>query len=61
MIYAIDVGSTIPGRSSVAFAWSSVDDNACEVRTGSCPGYLVRDIAARISERESVGLGIAAL
>jgi len=60
MIYAIDVGSTIPGRSGVAFAWSSVDDNAYEVRTGSCPGDLVGDIAARISERESVALGIEA-
>lgn len=60
MIYAIDVGSTIPKRSGVAFAWSAVDDNAREVRAGSCPGDLVADIATRISQGESVALGIEA-
>ena len=60
MIYAIDVGSTIPGRNGIAFAWSGVDDDACEVCTGSCPEKLATEIATRIIAGESVALGIEA-
>ena len=60
MIYAIDVGSTIPGRNGIAFAWSGVDDDASEVCTGSCPEKLATEIATRISAGESVALGIEA-
>lgn len=60
MIYAIDVGSTIPGRGGVAFAWSGVSDEGREVVTGSCPEVLVEEISARIIAGESVALGIEA-
>lgn len=60
MIYAIDVGSTIPGRSGVAFAWSGVNDAGREVCTGSCPEDLVNEVAARIEAGKSVALGVEA-
>ncbi len=60
MIYAIDIGSTIPGRNGVAFAWSGVNEEGREVRTGSCPENLANEIASRINAGESVALGIEA-
>ncbi len=60
MIYAVDVGSTIPKHGGVAFAWSGVDDAGREVRTGSSPGTLAGEIASRIKNGESVALGIEA-
>ena len=60
MIYAIDVGSTIPKRGGAAFAWSGVDDTGREVRTGSCPEDLVNEIADCIRTGESVSLGVEA-
>ena len=60
MIYAIDVGSTIPKRDGVAFAWCGVDDSGNEVCGGTCPEDLVKEIALRIKAGESVALGIEA-
>lgn len=62
MIYAIDVGSTIPSRNGkeVAFAWSGVDQNGREVATGTCPEELVNEIGRSILAGQSVAIGVEA-
>jgi hypothetical protein len=60
MIYAIDVGSTIPKGGVVAFAWCGVDDHGKVHSEGNCPSELANEIAEHLRRGQSVALGIEA-
>lgn len=60
MIYAVDVGSTIPRKGVTAFAWCCVDDSGAPKGQGNCPAELVSRVPADIRQGQSVSLGIEA-
>lgn len=60
MIYAIDIGSTIPRRGQTAFAWCKVQDICGAPQCGASPDALVESIVGDIHGGRSVALGIEA-
>ena len=60
MIYAVDIGSTIPRGGKTAFAWCKVEDDGRCPQCGTSPDALVASVHNDIESGRSVALGIEA-
>ena len=60
MIYAVDVGSTLPGRDGIAFAWAKVPQEGGQPVANTDPTELASSAAADLCAGHSVALGFEA-
>jgi hypothetical protein len=60
MIYAVDVGSTLPGRKGIAFAWAKVAEEGHQPVANTDPAELASSVSADLRSGHSVALGLEA-